>query len=96
MFQITVKEVIQTPLYDYLHIVGIDAIGDVKVGDKITDGKSVYKITAIPFIRHNKSRLPGEIDICISKTSDNLVGKTLYALEIKQPVLSTERETEIA
>ena len=80
MFRVTVKEIIRTPVLDYLQIVGIDSVGDAKVGDKITDGSSVYEITAIPLIRRNGSRSIGDVDICIPATNDNLIGKVLYAV----------------
>ena len=79
MFEMTVKDTIKTPAHEYLHIVGMGAKGEAKIGDKITDGVNVYEVVSIPFVRSKRLRSIGEVDICIPATNDNLVGKTLYS-----------------
>ena len=79
MFQMTVKNTIKTPVHEYLHIVGVSVEGEVKIGDKITDGANVYEVVSIPFVRSKKHREIDEVDICIPVTNDNLIGKTLFS-----------------
>ena len=79
MFQMTVKNVNRTPVRDYLHLVGVNATGEAKIGDMITDGAKIYEVVSIPFVRSKKTRAVDEVDICIPVTDDNLIGKTLYS-----------------
>ena len=84
MFQTTVKNIMKVPGHDYVHIVGINSKGDVKIGDYISDVKMDYEITSIPFVRRTYVPPKGEIDICIRPGDydiKNLLGKTLYASE---------------
>ena len=79
MFQITVKTASKTPVREYMHIVGVDAKGEAKIGDKITDGTNTYEVVSIPFVRRRRTRAIDEVDICIPATDEKHIGKTLYS-----------------
>ena len=84
MFRTIVKEAVKIPGLDYIHIVGVDLIGSARIGDRITDGKSDYEITSIPFVRRSGAKSEDEVDICINASELNpseFVGKTLYAVQ---------------
>jgi len=84
MFQTTVKDIMKVPGFDYVHIVGINAKGNAKIGDFISDGTLDYEITSIPFVRRSDVIPRNEIDICIRPGDydiKNLIGKTLYTNE---------------
>jgi hypothetical protein len=83
MFQTTVKKAIKVPGFNYLHIVGADTKGSVRVGDYITDGNKEFEITSIPIIRKVDDTVVDEVDICISPGDfdlSDIVGKTIYAV----------------
>jgi len=81
VFQITVKNAHCVPEKEYVHIMGIDAIGNADIGDKITDGYDEYEIISFPFMHRSSANLFEGIDIFINaKSADILIGKTLVAV----------------
>ena len=86
MFETTVKNALRVPLpgRDWLHIVGINTKGNIRIGEFITDGEMNYEITAMPMICRKEitKQILDEMDICIStnKNADDFLGKILYAV----------------
>jgi hypothetical protein len=83
MFQTTVKKAVKVPGLNYIHIVGTDTTGSVKIGDFITDGNKKFEITSIPIIRRIDDAVIDEVDICINPDGfdlNDIVGKTIYAV----------------
>ncbi len=84
MFQTSVKEAMKVPGLNYLHIVGTDSKGAVRIGERVTDGTESFEIVSIPFIRRADVRPSGEVDICIRADSNNpedFIGKTLSTVQ---------------
>jgi len=82
-FTIVVEDALHIPGTDILSIVGSKSEVSVQVGAIVSDGKSMYVVTSIPFIRHES--YSGIEKTCIAIKADNsnpdeLKGKTLTAV----------------